>query len=209
MSDYVKEEPANASQAQQPKKSSAAPIVITLVVIFVGLPILFAGAIMIFVFANFDKIADWAERNTNRIFQSNDSSMQVDEERARSFSKIVAETKDDTLRETAGISKVDCQNVMAQIESNTGSKYYYFCNESSLYISSEDKKDKTVLHIHNQSSCLSLTLHDNYRLLQSIAYDTNTKNCSDGKAVKLTDNGEKFIPIKGYEDEELQELQRS
>ena len=176
MSDYVKEEPANASQAQQPKKSSAAPIVITLVVIFVGLPILFAGAIMIFIFANFDKIA---------------------------------ETKDDSLRENAGISKVDCQNVMAQIESNTGSKYYYFCNESSLYISSEDKKDKTVLHIHNQSSCLSLTLHDNYRLLQSIAYDTNTKNCSDGKAVKLTDNGEKFIPIKGYEDEELQELQRS
>lgn len=202
--------PGQAPQMAQPnQKSSAAPIVITLVVIFVGLPILFAGAIMIFVFANFDKIADWAERNTNRIFQSNDSSMQVDEERARSFSKIVAETKDDSLRENAGISKVDCQNVMAQIESNTGSKYYYFCNESSLYISSEDKKDKTVLHIHNQSSCLSLTLHDNYRLLQSIAYDTNTKNCSDGKAVKLTDNGEKFIPIKGYEDEELQELQRS
>lgn len=209
MSDLLKEPatPAQAPELGGKKSSSAAPIVITLVIIFVGLPILIVIVAMIFFFANFDKFVEMANHAIDAVSPLTSDYYSMDDARIKAASTIYTLSNDTRLR-ASGLAKVDCENLaILSDELDDRQISSSFCDAEEIKIGSDYEKNSVVhIYLSDGDDCAEYQFYGNFsKLLSSEKKSKNT--CSDLYTVKIVDTNEKTTSIKDLKEYHYDEKQ--
>ena len=192
--------PATPEQAPQlggKKSSPVAPIVITLLIIFVGMPILLAIVGVIFVSANFDKITAFADKYSDLYYPYGQNYYVMDDARIKAAADVYALSYDSHLRE-AGLAKVDCEN-LSILAKKLGDDFISkkACDAKEIEIGSELRVNSIArLYLSDGDTCVEYQFYGNFTKLINYKEHSSSSACDDLHKVKLVDTGEESTQIK-------------